>query len=97
MIALFSLVYLLISSLSTHKEHRFITPIIPFLLLVSTYCLQTNQKLQLFSIIGSKKIIKLAIVLIAITNMTLFASFSAYGKSSGVAAWKYIGERISNM
>lgn len=35
-----AIAYLGISSLSGHKEHRFIFPVIPLILILSVYCLK---------------------------------------------------------
>lgn len=73
-----SFFYLLISSLSVHKEHRFILPIVPLLLVLSCGPLVKKNKSK--NLNGKMKIILFAVLFY---NLVVFGLFSFYGKNHG--------------
>lgn len=87
------IVYLLISSLSTHKQHRFIFPILP-LILISSSSILRQQSTTLLKIKLASKFKYLLVTICVLASLGFFYCFAFYGKSDK-PVWKYIDSRIN--
>ena len=75
--------YLLINSLSVHKEHRFILPILPFLLVLCLYPFTIHPSFM-------TRLFWAGFAL----NLLFYASFAVLGKNGGSHALSYLRTRI---